>query len=147
MDKFWNVQNHCHSMKNYTFYRHKKIFTLFENSNFCPKIQFWQNPNIFTSFSPKFFLTIFLVKSKLSTAKKSKTTTFSRVFHPNKIDNFHGKSKLNFWTKNEDFEQCDIVIKGRIRTRDISVTTSKKYSKRTMWVRIPMDTPIFSMSE
>ena len=23
-----------------------------------------------------------------------------------KIDNFHGKSKLNFWTKNEDFEQC-----------------------------------------
>ena len=37
----------------------------------------------FTSFLPKFFLTIFLVKSKLSTAKKSKTTTFSRVFHPN----------------------------------------------------------------
>ena len=27
--------------------------TLFEKSNFCPKIQFWQNPNIFTSFSPK----------------------------------------------------------------------------------------------
>ena len=41
-----------------------------------------QNPNIFTSFSTKFFLTIFLVKSRLSTAKKSKTTTFSRVFHP-----------------------------------------------------------------
>ena len=57
---------------------------LFEKTNFCPKIQFWQNPNIFTSFSPKTFLTIFLVKSKLSTAKKSKTTTFSRVFHPEK---------------------------------------------------------------
>mgnify|MGYP006975991164 CR=1 FL=1 len=54
------------------------------------------------------FLTIFLVKSKLSTAKKFKTTTFSRVFHPKKIDNFLGKSKLNFWTKNEDFEQCAI---------------------------------------
>ena len=50
------------------------------------------------------FLTIFLVKSKLSTAKKSKTTTFSRVFHPKKIDNFLGKSKLNFCTKNEDFD-------------------------------------------
>ena len=37
--------------------------------------------NIFTSFSLKIFLTIFLVKSKLSAAKKSKTTTFSRVFH------------------------------------------------------------------
>ena len=53
------------------------------------------------SFSSKTFLTIFVVKSKLSTAKKSKTTTFSRVFHPKKIDNFLGKSKLNFWTKNE----------------------------------------------
>ena len=30
------------------------IRTLFEKSNICPKIQFWQNPNIFTSFSPKF---------------------------------------------------------------------------------------------
>ena len=27
-------------------------------------------------------------------------------FSPKKIDNFLGKSKLNFWTKNEDFEQC-----------------------------------------
>ena len=71
-------------------------FTLFEKSNFCPKIQFWQNPNIFTSFSSKFFWTIFLVKSKLSIAKKSKITSFSTP----KIDNFLGKSKLNFWTKN-----------------------------------------------
>ena len=79
--------------------------TLFEKSNFCPKIQFWQNPNVFESFLPKFFLTIFLVKSKLSTAKKSKTTTFSWVFYPKKSTIFLGKSKLNFWTKNEDFEQ------------------------------------------
>ena len=27
-------------------------------------------------------------------------------FFTKKIDNFFGKSKLNFWTKNEDFEQC-----------------------------------------
>ena len=32
---------------------HQHKCTLFEKSNFCPKIQFWQNPNIFTSFSPK----------------------------------------------------------------------------------------------
>ena len=56
-------------------------------------------------FHPKIFFTIFLVKSKLSTAKKSKTTTFSRVIHPKKIDNILGKLQLNFWTKNEDFEQ------------------------------------------
>ena len=86
--------------------RGKRRDTLFEKSNFCPKIQFWQNPNIFTSFSPKFFLRIFHVKSKLLTAKKSKSTTFSRVFDPKKIDNFLGKSRLN-WTKNEGFEQCE----------------------------------------
>ena len=57
--------------------------------------------NIFTSFSPKFFLTIFLVKSKLSTAKKCQTAAFSRVFTQN---NSTIESKLNFWTKNEDFE-------------------------------------------
>ena len=74
--------------------------TLFEKSNFCPKIQFWQNLNIFTSFSPKIFLTIFLVKSKLSTAKKSNPPS------KKKIDIFFAKLKLNFWTKNEDFEQC-----------------------------------------
>ena len=48
----------------------------------------------FTSFSLQFFFTIFLVKSKLSTAKKSKTTTFSRVFSPRKSTIFFGKSLL-----------------------------------------------------
>ena len=39
-----------------------------------------------------------------------KTPTFSRVFHPKKIDNFLGKSKLNFWTKKEDY--ISLVIFG-----------------------------------
>ena len=34
------------------------ISTLFEKSIFCPKIQFWQNPNILTSFSLKIFFDI-----------------------------------------------------------------------------------------
>ena len=53
-----------------------------------------QIPNIFTSFSPKTFLTIFLVKSKLSTGKKSKTTTFSRVFPPKKYRQFSREIKI-----------------------------------------------------
>ena len=57
---------------------------------FVQKFNFDKKPNIFTSFSSKIFLTIFLVKSKLSTAKKSKTTTFSRVFHPEKSTIFSG---------------------------------------------------------
>ena len=47
------------------------------------------------------------MKSKLSTAKKSKTTTFSRVFHPKKNQQFSREIKVEFLDKkNEDFEQC-----------------------------------------
>ena len=41
------------------------------------KVQIHTN---FTSFSLKYFSTIFLVKSKLLTTKKCKTPTFSRIF-------------------------------------------------------------------
>ena len=61
-----------------------------------------QIPNIFTSFSPKFFLTIFLVKSKLST------------FHPKQFDTFSREIKVEFldkkwrfrtvWQKNYSFD-------------------------------------------
>ena len=74
------------------------------------KVKFLSKNSILTKpqhvheFFTQIFLTIFLVKSKLSTAKKYKTTTFLRVFHPKK----NRKFKLNFWTKNEDFEQCDV---------------------------------------
>ena len=45
------------------------------------------------------FLTIFLVKSKLSTAKKSKTAAFSRVFHPKKSTIFSGNQSWLFGQK------------------------------------------------
>ena len=45
------------------------------------------------------FFDIFLVKSKLSTAKKSKTTTFSRVFHPPKNRQFSREIKVEFLDK------------------------------------------------
>ena len=54
-----------------------------------------ENSNIFTSFSFQIFLTIFLVKSKLSTAKKPKTSTFSRVFPQFFLTIFLVKSKLS----------------------------------------------------
>ena len=43
----------------------------------------------------------------MSTTKKSKLAAFSRVFTQNNSTIFLGKSKLNYWTKNEDFEQCE----------------------------------------
>ena len=89
-----------------------KVKFLYNNSiltklyNFLGKQLKSANPHHFYAFLTQIFFDNFFVKSKLSTAKKSKTTTFSRVFHPKKIVNFLGKSKLNFRTKNEDFEQC-----------------------------------------
>ena len=81
--------------------------TLFEKSKFCPKIQFWQKPNIFASFSPNFFFdNFFSWNQSCQQLKSPKPQHFHKFFTPKKIDNFLGKSKLNFWTKNEDFEQC-----------------------------------------
>ena len=63
-------------------------------------------------FTPNFLLAIFLVKSKLSTAKKSKTTTFSRVFHPKKSTIFSGNQRFktsNFFpTKRGDVVPKDV---------------------------------------
>ena len=73
------------------------FFKLFKKPNFCPIIHFFQNPNIFTSFLPKIVWQFFLWNQSCQQLK-SKITTFSRVFHPQKIDNFLGKSKLNFLT-------------------------------------------------
>ena len=44
---------------------HQNYITLFEKSNFCPKIQFLQNPNIFTSFSSNFFFDNFSREIKI----------------------------------------------------------------------------------
>ena len=70
--------------------------TLFEIFIFCPKINVDKIPTFSRVFHSN--LTIF-VKSKLSTAKKSTTTTFSRVFHPQKIRQFSREIKVEFLDK------------------------------------------------
>ena len=71
---------------------------------------FVQKVRFFTSFSLKFFLTIFLVKSKLSTAKKSKTI-FTSFWSKKKSTIFLGNQSWIFGQKNEDFEQCaDLLV-------------------------------------
>ena len=101
----------------------------------------------------------------MSTAKKSKTPTFSRVFQPTffwqffswnisclqlkspktqhfhefftpKIDNFLGKSKLNFWTKNEDFEQCE--FKGRQKSTIAIDFALPLFNSCSVWPQQPL---------
>ena len=69
---------------------------------FVQKFNFDKTPTFSRVFHP-IFLTIFLVKSKLSTAKKSKTTTFSRVFHPPKNGQFSREIKVEFLDKKWKF--------------------------------------------
>ena len=90
---------------------------------FVQKFNIDKTHNIFTSFSPppKKNRHFFLVKSKLYTYSKAvvycfstqlkspKLQHFHEFFTQKKIDSFLGKSKLNLWTKDEDFEQCGIV--------------------------------------
>ena len=118
--KEFQISNFSTSAKKNLVYRKR---TLFEKSNFYPKFQFWQNSNILTSFSLKYFLTIFLVKSKLSTAKKSKSTTFSRVFHPKFFwQIFLVKSKLSTAKKSKFTTFSQVFIpKNRQFSREIKV--------------------------
>ena len=90
----------------YTIYDHlaklwneNDRFGLVTMTEHAQKFNFDQNPTFHEFFIPNFFDN-FLVKLKLSTAKKIKTAAFSRVFSQNDSTNFLGKSKLNFWTKN-----------------------------------------------
>ena len=60
-------------------------------------------------FHPKFFWHFFSWNQSCQQLKKSKTTAFSRIFHPKKTTIFSGNQSwilANFRTKNEDFEQC-----------------------------------------
>ena len=79
-------------------------------SNFVQKFNFNKTPTFSRVFPPKLFLTIFLVKSKLSTAKMPKTTTFSRVFHPQKNRQCSREIKVEFSDKKWRFGTvCKIV--------------------------------------
>ena len=73
-------------------------FTIFTGNQSCQQLKS-ANPQHFHEFFTQIFLTIFLVKSKLSTAKKSKITTFSRVFHPKKSTIFSGNQSWIFGPK------------------------------------------------
>ena len=92
------------------------LYTLFEKSNFCPKIQFWQNPNTFTSFSPKFFFwQFFSWNQSCQQLNSPKSQHFQEFFNRNKLDNFLRKSKLNFLDKKWRFRTVWVDNHSKIR--------------------------------
>ena len=97
--------------------------TLSKKSNFCPNNQFWQKFTIFLGnqscqrlksanpqhfhefFYPKFFWQFFSWNQSCQQLRNPKPQ-YVHEFSPKK-STILGKSKLNIWTKNENFEQCD----------------------------------------
>ena len=78
-----------------------RVFLLEANKNkskFCPKIQFWQNPNIFTSFSPKFFWQFFSWNQSCHQLKSPKPQ-HSHEFFAQKNRQFSREFKVEFLDK------------------------------------------------
>ena len=67
-------------------------------------------------FHPNFFLTIFLVKWKLSTAKKNQNRNIFTSYSTQKIDNFLGKPKLLTVKKLETTTFSRVFHKKKIKT-------------------------------
>ena len=74
---------------------------MFKNSNFD------KTPTFSRVFHPKFYWQFFSSNQSCQQLKSPKPQQFHDFFTP-KIDNFLWKSKLNFWTRNEAFEQCEV---------------------------------------
>ena len=71
---------------------------------FVQKVNFDKSPTFSRVFHKKCFWQFSSWNQSCQQLKSPKLQHF-REFFTQKIDNFLGKSKLNFWTKNEDFEQ------------------------------------------
>ena len=79
-----------------TVFKNPSRITLFEESNFCPKNQFWQNPNIFTSFSPKFFRQFFSWNQSCQQLNSPKPPHFHEFFTQKKSTIFSGNQSWIF---------------------------------------------------
>ena len=96
---FWRENWHCLSVITWLTHNSKSQI-------FVQKFNFNKPPTFSRVFNQNFFWQFFSWNQSCQQLKSAKPQHFHEFFSP-KIDNFLGKSKLNFWTKNEDFEQCD----------------------------------------
>ena len=91
-------RNGIQKYKNLIFYRFDS-----KSQFFVQKFNFNKIPTFSRVFHQKTFWRFLSWNQSCQQLKSPKPQHFHEFF-TQKIDNFHGKSKLNFWTKNEDFE-------------------------------------------
>ena len=80
----------------------RKVKFLSKNSNSTKPQHFHE------FFTPFFFFRHVFSWNQSCQQLKSPAPQHFHEFFTQKIDSFNAKSRLNFWTKNEDFEQCEI---------------------------------------
>ena len=100
---------------------------------FVQKSNFDKTPTFSRVFHPKFFWQFFSYNQSCQQLKSPKPRLFHEFF-TQKIDNFLRKSKLNFWTKNEDFEQCVILTKLEAQNAICIACQIKKISWASFYV-------------
>ena len=112
-DTLWS--NYIFCQKNSTFFGMKNsqnslylLHHTVRKVNFLSKNSILTKPQHFLEFS-KFFWQFFSWNQSCQQLKSPKPQHFYEFFTPKKSTIFLGKSKLNFWTKNEDFERCGTI--------------------------------------
>ena len=78
-------------------------------------------PQHFHEFFTQHFFDNFSRAIKVVNSSKGQNHNIFTSFSLKKIDNFLGKSKLDFWTKNEDFEQCDRTGFAKIQPKNVKI--------------------------
>ena len=78
------------------------------------KVKVLSKNSILTKHIHEIFIQIFFDnfsrEIKVVNSYKAQNHNIFTSFSPRKIDIFFGKSKLNFWTENKDFEQCVLWV-------------------------------------
>ena len=98
---------------------------------FLSKSSILTKPQHFHEFFTQNFVDNFSREIKSCQQLKSLKPQHFHEFFTKKIDNFLGKSKLNFWTKNEDFEQCAVPI--LLSTLQLCLTLGREKSPQKTW--------------
>merc|ERR1712004_36361 len=109
INEYYSDQLH-HTIRKFKFLSKNLILTRVYNflvNQSCQQLKS-ANPQHFHEFFTQNVFDNFSREIKVIKLKSPKPQYF-REFSPQKKSTiFLGKSKLNFWTKNEDFEQCDL---------------------------------------
>ena len=116
-----------------------KMITLFKKSNFCPKIQFWQNPNILTSFSPNFFFWQFFWWNQSCQQLKSPKSQHFHEFFTQKNRQFSPEIKVEFLDKKWRFRTVwtSTICNFRATLWPITIQRSKIRTKNNALSMVP----------